>query len=137
MTLFTIGYERRSVDALVDDLKARRITRVLDVRELPLSRRRGFSKAPLRHALARAGIEYVHLREAGNPYRSLRQDVSACLAAYTNHLAGRPEVLELVLAAATGARTALLCVEHEAHSCHRSILIQQLQAALDVAVVDL
>lgn len=135
--LFTIGYERRSVDGLVADLHSRHVTRVLDVRELPLSRRRGFSKAALGDALTRAGIEYVHLRDAGNPYRKLKHNIEACLAAYAAHLEDAPEIVELVFAAAQGARTALLCVEHDAQLCHRSVLIRELQRALDLQVVDL
>ena len=50
--LFTIGYEGRALDELIAELQAHRIDRVIDVRELPLSRRRGFSKTPLREALA-------------------------------------------------------------------------------------
>ena len=50
--LFTIGYEGRALDELIAILAANRIERVIDVRELPLSRRRGFSKTPLGTALA-------------------------------------------------------------------------------------
>jgi hypothetical protein len=39
-SLFTIGYEGRTIDELVDRLRAAGIERVVDVRELPLSRRR-------------------------------------------------------------------------------------------------
>ncbi|MBZ0234745.1 MAG: DUF488 domain-containing protein [Deltaproteobacteria bacterium] len=136
-TLYAIGYEQRTVAVLVADLRAKRVTRVIDVRELPLSRRRGFSKTPLRDALAHEGIECIHLPGAGNAYRALRHEVKACLAAYAAHLESQPEVLELVLAAADRARTALLCVEHDPRSCHRSILIAQLQRAVDLAAVNL
>src|SRR4051794_34147798 len=67
--LFTIGYEKRHLQELIEIVRAARITKVVDVRELPLSRVRGFSKSPLGAALHAAGIAYVHLREAGNPYR--------------------------------------------------------------------
>ena len=43
------------------------VERVIDVRALPLSRRPGFSKSPLRAALAEAGIDYVHLKALGTP----------------------------------------------------------------------
>src|SRR3954466_2864574 len=43
------------------------VERVIDVRALPLSRRPGFSKSPLRAALEQAGIEYVHLKALGTP----------------------------------------------------------------------
>src|SRR4051794_12149499 len=45
-TLLTIGYETHQEPAsLVSALQAARIERLVDVRELPLSRRRGFSKS--------------------------------------------------------------------------------------------
>ena len=43
------------------------VQRVIDVRALPLSRRPGFSKTPLRLALKEAGIDYVHLKALGTP----------------------------------------------------------------------
>ena len=48
-------------------LQAAGVERVIDVRALPLSRRPGFSKTPLRAALAEAGIDYVHLKALGTP----------------------------------------------------------------------
>jgi len=56
MQIFTIGYEGKSLDQFVAELRRNRISRVIDVRELPLSRRKGFSKTPLTAALAAAGI---------------------------------------------------------------------------------
>jgi uncharacterized protein (DUF488 family) len=48
-------------------LKVAKITRLIDVRELPISRRKGFAKTALSTALAVAGIEYVHLKGPGDP----------------------------------------------------------------------
>lgn len=73
-TLFTIGYEQhRSPSTLIDALLDAGVRRLVDVRELPLSRRRGFSKTALSAALADAEIEYEHVRALGNPkpYREL------------------------------------------------------------------
>lgn len=133
--MFTVGYERRELGELVALLAAHRIERVIDVRALPLSRRRGFSKTPLGAALAEAGIEYVHLRIAGNPYRDQRADVKRCLGNYRAHLRRSPEVVDAVLDAVTGRRAALLCVERDAGVCHRSVIGEELGAR--VRVVDL
>jgi uncharacterized protein (DUF488 family) len=125
-TACTIGYERRSLDELVAMLCAARIERVIDVRALPLSRRRGFSKTPLGTALGAAGIEYVHLRAAGNPFRDQRADIERCLALYEEFLADSPDVIEAVLAELRGRRGALLCVERDASACHRSVIARAL-----------
>jgi uncharacterized protein (DUF488 family) len=120
--VFTVGYEGRNLGDFVAMLRAAKIDRVIDVRALPLSRRRGFSKTPLSEALASAKIEYVHLRIAGNPFRDQRGDIERCLALYRQHLQRSPEVIEAVLEAARGHRAALLCVERDACNCHRSII---------------
>lgn len=123
---YTIGYEGRQIDAFVKLLAKERITHVVDVRELPLSRRKGFSKTPLREALEAARIEYIHLREAGNPYRHLKDNIDECLKLYKQHLAEHPEVVGLVAKTLEGRRAALLCFEAGARSCHRSILTDRL-----------
>jgi uncharacterized protein (DUF488 family) len=118
MQLFTIGYEGRDPAELVAILAGAGITRVIDVRALPLSRRPGFSKTPLQDALAAVGIDYVHLREAGNPHRKSDDP----LGGYRAYLADSPAVVAAVLDAAEGHKAALLCVEHDPSECHRSIL---------------
>ena len=67
LTLFTIGYEATTMAEFLATLTKAGVERVIDVRALPLSRRPGFSKSPLRAALAEAGIDYVHLRALGTP----------------------------------------------------------------------
>lgn len=135
--LFTIGYEGRSLEDFLATLLAEGVTRVLDVRELPLSRRKGFSKTPLRDALSKAGIEYVHLRAAGNPYRDKKHDLDLCLRLYRGHLERSPGVIDLVEESAAGHRAALLCVEHDPGCCHRSIIASQLRQRRPVIVRDL
>ena len=137
LRLFTVGYEGRGLDEFVEILQAAGVDRVIDVRELPLSRRRGFSKTPLSEALSSAKIEYVHLRIAGNPYRDQRGDIARCLALYLQHLQRSPEVIEAVLEAASGHRAALLCVERDACNCHRSIIASGLVERHHVEISDL
>ncbi len=125
--IFTIGYADKTLPALVHLLVEAEVDRVIDVRALPLSRRRGFSKTPLSTALAQEGIEYIHLRAAGNPYRDEKQDIERCLALYAGHLDGHPAILEEVDAAMRERRAALLCAEADARHCHRSIIADRLQ----------
>ena len=74
MNLFTIGYEGRSADELPSSVAASGVTTVVDVRDLPLIRKRGFSKTALASSLAGAGVEYLHERRLGSP-RPLRDYV--------------------------------------------------------------
>ena len=137
--LFTIGYEGRDLDELLAMLASKNIKRVIDVRELPLSRRRGFSKTPLREALAGAGIEYVHLREAGNPFRKDKDVVPRreLLASYRGHLDASRAVVTNVAEQVKGTRAVLLCYEHDVAECHRSILAPRVARKLGVRVTDL
>ena len=137
MDLFTIGYSGRTLVDFLDDLEDAGVDAVVDVRELPLSRKRGFSKTALRGALAERGIEYVHLRAAGNPYRKLKADIEHCLSLYRDHLDENPDVVCELEEALLGRRGALLCAEAEPACCHRSILVDQLRAKRNVRVTHL
>src|SRR5215213_9849417 len=67
MRIFTIGYEGATMGEFLGALQIAKVERVIDVRAVPNSRRPGFSKTPLRNALAEIGIDYVHLRALGTP----------------------------------------------------------------------
>ena len=66
-TLATIGYEGSSLEDFVATLLAANINTLVDVREVPVSRRKGFSKNALREVLEDAGLTYVHLIGLGDP----------------------------------------------------------------------
>jgi uncharacterized protein (DUF488 family) len=134
VAFFTIGYEGRTLDGFIAVLLEAGVERIVDVRELPLSRKRGFSKRALAQALAEHGIEYVHVRAGGNPHRELRHDIDRCLAAYREHLRANPAAIDEVMAALEGARSALLCVEHDHAVCHRSVLAARLARRRNVEV---
>lgn len=138
MRIFTIGYEGATVGEFLAALRKEGIERIIDVRALPLSRRPGFSKSPLRAALEESGIEYVHLKALGTP-----------AAGRTAARAGRHEELkriyagqlELPEAMAQSAQmlelvrekpTALLCMEREPAHCHRTLLLAAVAGNADV-----
>jgi uncharacterized protein (DUF488 family) len=123
-----IGYQGLGADELIERLRAAGIAVVLDVRELPWSRRAEFSKRALAEGLARAGIDYVHVRAAGNPRENRKSGGTSAeiLARYRAHLAGTPGVLDALLDAAAGRPAALLCYEADAAACHRSVLLAAL-----------
>ncbi len=120
MNVWTIGYEKRSTDDFIEALRDAGIEQLIDIRQLPLSRRKGFSKTPLAALLEDAGIAYLHLRNAGNPFRNFEDD--NVLELYAGHLARSPEVVDEVLAAVAAKRSALMCLERDHAVCHRSIL---------------
>lgn len=125
--VLSIGYERRSVEELIELLSEHGVERLLDVREAPISRRKGLSKRALTEHLNQAGIEYRHLKVAGNPHRKLKADIEHCLKLYEQHLCENPEVLEQVAAELDFGPVAMLCYEREHRCCHRSVLLDQLK----------
>jgi uncharacterized protein (DUF488 family) len=127
LVLFTVGYEASTPDGLVEKLRNAGVERVVDVRELPLSRRRGFSKTKLGERLAEAGIAYEHVRELGNPKpnrdRYKRGQVADGARRYRAHLQnGSRGALVRLVESLDGVRTCLLCVEHSHEVCHRAVI---------------
>jgi uncharacterized protein (DUF488 family) len=141
MRIFTIGYEGTTVAEFMRALKQAGVERVIDVRALPLSRRPGFSKTPLRAALDDAGIEYVHLKALGTPAEGRTAARAGRHADLQRIYAGQLELPEAMAQSAQMIElarerpSALLCMERDPAHCHRTLL---LNAALpDAEVVHL
>jgi len=141
MRIFTIGYEGTTVGEFLAALQKAGVERVIDIRAVPNSRRPGFSKTPLRNALAEAGVDYVHLRALGTP----ADGRAAARAGRKDELkriyAGQLELPEAI--AETGKMldlsrekpSALLCYERDPAACHRTLLLEAV--APDAEVEDL
>lgn len=134
MNLYTLGYQGIDVSTYVRTLQNAGVGVVVDVRETPWSYKRSFCKGALSLELSRAGIDYVHLRSAGNPKENRRTASSSaeCLKRYRKHLRGNPEALAelwqvISLAASQEKPACLTCFEEEPHECHRSILAAALR----------
>jgi uncharacterized protein (DUF488 family) len=117
------------------------VERVIDVRAVPNSRRPGFSKTPLRNALAEARIDYVHLRALGTPAAGREAARAGRKAELERIYAGQLETPEamaegaMMVDLATSKRSALLCYERDPACCHRTLLWQALMP--DADIVDL
>jgi uncharacterized protein (DUF488 family) len=141
----SVGYERFRLNTdLVERLRESGVERVIDVRQLPISRRRGYAKSALGQAFADAGIEYVHIRALGNPkptrdlYKSGR--VQEGRAGYGEYLLGEQrDALTGLVALLREKRSALMCVEHDPATCHRTVILEalndELGLELDVAAI--
>jgi uncharacterized protein (DUF488 family) len=131
--LYTTGYEQhREPAALIKVLKEAGVRRLVDVRELPLSRRRGFSKTRLAEALAEAGIRYEHERALGNPkpmrdlYRSGRQEDGE--AGYRAHVRnGSAWAVDWLADSLHDGPACLLCFEADHATCHRDVIVDELR----------
>jgi uncharacterized protein (DUF488 family) len=142
--IWTIGYERLRPEALVVELEAARVERVIDVRYRPQSRRPGMSKTRLGERLADHRIVYEHRRDLGTPadlrwlFKAGRIDEAR--SAYRAHVESTAaDALDALAADLDRApRTALLCLEADPATCHRRVLVEALRRRRpDLDVVDL
>jgi uncharacterized protein (DUF488 family) len=127
----TIGYEGLTLAEFTRLLKEADVRLLLDVRELPLSRRAGFSKRSLAAAMERAGIKYQHDRRLGAPKpirTALREtgDWKTYFAHFEAYLDTQREVIK-EHAETRNACIALLCYERDPKQCHRSVVARHLQ----------
>lgn len=127
MTVFTIGYEGLDIDAFMSLLAEHGIDTIVDVRELPLSRKPGFSKKALTNILNISGREYVHMVDLGCPKLvrdRYREDGNwkRYTEGFLKYLKTQDDaIVELSTLAAT-SNCALLCYEADSNFCHRSMV---------------
>jgi uncharacterized protein (DUF488 family) len=127
MNVFTIGYEGLNIDTFMSLLTMHNIETVVDIRELPLSRKPGFSKKALAGMLNLSGFEYVHMVDLGcpKPVRNrYREDGN--WKRYTDGFLKYLKKQEAAIAELSGlvssSNCALLCFEADYSFCHRSMV---------------
>ena len=133
MDIYTIGYEGLSQKAFLAWLHRYDIDMIADVRHLPLSRKKGFSKNSLNEFLAQNNIEYLSFRELGAP-KEMRSELLASgnykifFKKYKNNLSKKvDQITKLCEILNSGKKIALLCFEHDAEKCHRKILADEIK----------
>lgn len=135
MRLFTLGYEGADLGDFLATLTQHNIDLLLDVRELPLSRRKGFSKTALSEALAGCGIGYRHERRLGSP-KPVRQrlyrdgNYKTFFRDFGKHLKQQRDLLEELAEELTG-NVVLVCYEKDYRTCHRTAVAEALAALTD------
>ena len=136
----SVGYERfPDSKEFARRLKRAGVERLIDVRELPISRRRGYAKSALREAMEEIDIEYLHVRALGNPkrfrelYKAGKQVVGRRL--YEEYLLSQQrEALATLGDLLQEKRCALMCVEHDESSCHRQVILSSLRTEFRMAL---
>jgi uncharacterized protein (DUF488 family) len=126
--LTTIGYEGSSLADFIETLLSAKVRRLIDVRELPISRRKGFAKNALSTALAAAGIEYIHLKGLGDPKvgrdAARRKDYAKFTKIFTAHMRtdAAQSDLRIAVELAKAGGSCLMCFERDPHHCHRTFV---------------
>ena len=141
MTIYTIGFTRKSAEQFFTTLAESGVQSVLDVRLNNTSQLAGFTRRnDLCYFLKSLNnISYAHLVELApeaqmlEDYRAKRISWDEYAEQYTRLLRSRPEAIAILKA--LEPRDCLLCSEAEPHYCHRRLaagLAQELRTGLEV-----
>ncbi len=140
---YTIGYQSYQVDGLLNKLLECGISKLIDTRNNPISRRYGFHKSTLSRLCQSVGIQYEHLPQLGIPskWRQELESESAYEALFNRYeleilVREKTSVLELANNMNV-IPTALLCQEAEPGHCHRTRLAKKLESLNNLPIVDL
>lgn len=135
--LMTIGYEGAEIADFIATLQASNVTTLVDVRELPLSRKKGFSKNKLREQLEASGITYMHVKQLGDPkpgrLAARAGNMNEFRRIFGDHikLDATREALQQVVPVIEAGGACLLCFERCHSNCHRSIVADELAKLAD------
>lgn len=140
VTLMTIGYEGADIADFVATLQNQGVKTLIDVRELPLSRKKGFSKNKLRLEIERAGIDYLHVKQLGDPkpgrLAARAGEMDKFRRIFGEHIkqeASQSALHDIVPVVRAGG-ACLLCFERCHTDCHRSIVANELTKLAKIEV---
>lgn len=135
--LFTIGHSTRSLDELIEALRAHGVERLVDIRSFPMSRKwPQFNRDNLEGELPKAGIEYAWMKALGGRRKKIREDSpnTALRSESFRNYADYMLTPEFQQAAAELVRlaeekpTAYMCAERVWFRCHRMMVSDFLTA---------
>jgi uncharacterized protein (DUF488 family) len=136
-TLYTIGHSTRTLEELIETLRAHQTKTLIDIRAFPMSRRLPqFNRESLAETLPAAGIRYVWMKNLGgyrkkileeSPNIALRNDSFRNYADYML-TADFESAMEELIKVAEEAPTAYMCAERVYFHCHRMLVSDWLVA---------
>lgn len=136
-TLYTIGHSTRSIDELIEALRAHSITMLADIRSFPVSRRLPhFNREALEKTLPVAGIQYVWMKDLGGRRKTIRDDSphialrNSSFRNYADYMLTDQfrHAADALVKMAGQSRTAYMCAERVYFHCHRMLVSDWLTA---------
>ncbi len=143
LTLFTLGYESRSIEDFFNLLIQNNINSLVDVRCNRFSMKFGFSDGKLSFFCKSLGIDYVPFSELGiesdkRQNLHLQEDYDKLFLEYRRQLPSKKihlnKLRKLLL---QKKRIALMCFELEPHMCHRTPLAEELLSGKNIPFISL
>lgn len=139
-TIMTIGYEGATIDDFVATLLLAKVETLIDIRDVPVSRKAGFSKLVLGKRLLSEGIFYCYLGALGDPKEgreaARRGDKENFERVFYRHMETEPaqQALENAIEIAQKSRSCLLCFEKKAEMCHRLIVAKAMALRMETTI---
>ena len=141
MILSTIGYQGTKIDDFFQVLIQNEIETIIDIREYPISRIRGFSKSALSQLAETHDIEYIHFSTLGCP-REIRHDYrkdhdwERYSQRFLNYLETQSNEVDKLADLIQNSNSCLLCFEAEPDHCHRLYVAEEVSLRLykDIAI---
>lgn len=140
-TVFTVGYEGKSIDYFLNLLLKKNVKKIIDVRSNTISRKYGFSRNDLSLFCNKINVKYCGISQLGIPSKLRRnlktsQDYKNIFHQYeTTWLPEVPEYLDALFLKIKEEPSALLCFESNASMCHRGVLAKACAVASGYKVV--
>jgi len=133
MILYTIGYEGLDQRQFMAHLAHHGVDVVADIRKLPVSRKKGFSKTALKEMLNRGNIEYLNFQGLGAP-KEIREELyqsgnySRFFKKYLKNISDQQDLLETIHSLVDqGKKVSLLCFERNPQQCHRKVVAEEIK----------
>lgn len=138
MTIYTIGFTKKSAEAFFSFIKKSNVKTLIDVRLNNVSQLAGFAKKDdLKYFLRElCSTEYVHVpdlaptKEILDPYQDKKIKWEAYEDLFMNLMAKRN--IERIVTKELLEQGCLLCSEHEPHHCHRRLVVEYLNKNSDL-----
>lgn len=132
----TIGYEGSDLSDFIASVSEVGIEVLVDVRDRAQSRKKGFSKTALSEALNAAGIDYLHLRELGDPKEGREAARSGqwtkFYKIYAKVLASdvAQNAVAHIIGLSQSQSVCLLCYERDHRTCHRKCITDEIESQI-------
>jgi len=139
--IFTIGHASWTLSGLIDHIKGRGVTHLVDVRSSPFSKfQPDFCEKPLEKSAIRSGLTYIPMGDqlgGKPPHADCYTEGKVAYDKVMQRDFFRRGIARLLESYQQGLTICLLCAEGDPTSCHRTQLIGRALAATGIQLIHL
>lgn len=132
--IYTVGHSTRTVEELIDILKAFSIELLVDIRTIPRSRKNPqFNKEEFKNSLETAGLNYLHIKELGGLRHPKKDSINTgwrnlSFRGYADYMQTDEfhQALSKLISLTSRQNSVIMCAEAVPWRCHRSLVADAL-----------